>query len=94
MLLDALIMIVIAFPLIYYLAFRGLLRHIEERKRSEALLSRVLESLPVGVWITDQQGQDSAWQPGQPGNLGGRKVCWVRNSTASTRHGGRTAVSR
>ncbi len=55
-LLDGLIMIVIAFPLIYYLAFRGLLRHIEDRKQSEALLSRVLESLPVGVWITDQKG--------------------------------------
>jgi signal transduction histidine kinase/PAS domain-containing protein len=56
MLLDGLIMIVVAFPLIYYLAFRGLLRHIEERKHSEALLSRVLEGLPVGVWITDQKG--------------------------------------
>jgi PAS domain S-box-containing protein len=56
MLLDALIMIVVAFPLIYYLVFRGLLRHIEQRKRSEALLNRVLESLPVGVWITDQKG--------------------------------------
>ena len=55
-LLDALIMIAIAFPLIYYLAFRELLRHIEERKRSEALLSKVLASMPVGVWITDQKG--------------------------------------
>jgi len=47
---------VISFPLIYYLAFRALLKHIDERKRSEALLSKVLESLPVGVWITDQKG--------------------------------------
>ena len=55
--LDALIMIVVAFPLIYYLAFRGLIRNIEERKRSEALLLKVLETMPVGVWITDPQGQ-------------------------------------
>ncbi|MCU0486813.1 MAG: GAF domain-containing protein, partial [Anaerolineales bacterium] len=56
MILDALIMVVIAFPLIYYFAFHALLTHIEERKRSEVLLSKVLESLPVGVWITDQHG--------------------------------------
>ena len=55
-LLDALVMVVTAFPMIYYLAFRNLLRHIEERKRSEALLSNVLESLPVGVWITNPSG--------------------------------------
>ena len=54
--LDALIMVVIAFPMIYYLAFRNLLRQVEERKRSEALLSNVLESLPVGVWITNIKG--------------------------------------
>ena len=56
MILDALIMVVIAFPLIYYFAFHALLTHIEERKRSEALLSKVLETLPVGVWFTDPQG--------------------------------------
>lgn len=54
--LDVLIMILAAFPLIYTLAFRGLIRNIEERKRSEALLLKVLEILPVGVWITDAQG--------------------------------------
>ncbi len=55
--LDVLIMILVAFPLVYYLAFRGLIRNIEERKRSEALLLKVLETLPVGVWITDPQGR-------------------------------------
>jgi signal transduction histidine kinase len=54
--LDSLIMIVVAFPLIYYYAFHELLSHIEQRKRSETLLSKVLESLPVGVFITDQNG--------------------------------------
>jgi len=54
--LDATIMVVIVFPVIYYYSFRELLSHISERKRGEALLSKVLENLPVGVWITDQKG--------------------------------------
>ena len=54
--LDSLIMVVVAFPLIYYYAFHALLSHIEQRKRSETLLIKVLESLPVGVFITDQNG--------------------------------------
>src|SRR5574341_2244715 len=46
-LLDALIMTAIVFPVIYYFSFRTLLLQIAERKRSEALLSKVLENLPV-----------------------------------------------
>jgi PAS domain-containing protein len=34
-----------------------LLLQIAERKRSETLLSKVLENMPVGVWITDKVGQ-------------------------------------
>src|SRR5574341_731234 len=56
-LLDALIMTAIVFPVIYYFSFRTLLLQIAERKRSEALLSKVLENLPVGIWITDQNGK-------------------------------------
>ena len=54
---DATIMIVLIFPIIYYLSFRPLLSQITERKRSEALLAKVLENLPVGVWITDPNGK-------------------------------------
>jgi len=56
-LLDALIMTAIVFPVIYYFSVRTLLLQIAERKRSEMLLSKVLENLPVGVWITDRNGQ-------------------------------------
>ncbi len=56
-LLDASIMIVIVFPLLFFSSFRTLLQQIGERKRSEALLSKVLENLPVGVWITDKYGK-------------------------------------
>jgi len=55
-LLDALIMIILIFPLLYYFQFYPLFIQVRERARSEALLSRVLENLPVGVWITDPQG--------------------------------------
>jgi PAS domain S-box-containing protein len=56
-LLDATIMITLVFPMVYYFHFRALMLQITERKRSEALLTNVLENLPVGVWITDQKGQ-------------------------------------
>ncbi len=54
--LDALIMTGLIFPLLYFFQFLPLITHVKERARSEALLSRVLENLPVGVWITDPQG--------------------------------------
>jgi len=55
-LLDAMIMTVLIFPVLYLLHFRTLLEHIAERKRVETLLSKVLENLPVGVWITNKSG--------------------------------------
>jgi PAS domain S-box-containing protein len=55
-LLDGVFMILIIFPVVYYLLFQPLLLQIGERKRSEALLRKVLEILPVGVWITDPKG--------------------------------------
>ncbi len=55
-LLDATIMTILIFPILYSLLFRTLLRHIAERDRVESLLSNVLENLPVGVWITDKNG--------------------------------------
>ena len=56
-LLDATIMVILTLPMIYYLHFRVLVRHIADKNRSEALLTRVLENLPVGVWITDKNGR-------------------------------------
>lgn len=55
-LLDALIMTILIFPLLYYFQFRPLFIQVRERTRSEALLARVLENLPVGVWVTDPLG--------------------------------------
>jgi len=55
-LVDATIMITLIFPLLYYFHFRPLFTQINERYRSEVLLSKVLENLPVGVWITDHKG--------------------------------------
>lgn len=55
-LLDATIMTVLIFPILYTFSYRPLLLEVNERRRSEALLAEVLEILPVGVWITDPNG--------------------------------------
>jgi PAS domain S-box-containing protein len=62
-LLDGLIMTLLILPGLYFLQLSPLLREIKERTRaeqalwtSEELLRKVLELLPVGVWITDKQG--------------------------------------
>jgi PAS domain S-box-containing protein len=56
-LLDASLMVLIILPITYYFSFRTLIAQIDERKRSQALLTQVLETLPVGVWITDETGK-------------------------------------
>ena len=56
-LLDASIMILLIFPLIYYFHFRVLRQQVNERNKSVSLLIKVLENLPVGVWITDKNGK-------------------------------------
>ena len=56
-LLDASIMVLLIFPILYYFHVRPLYIQTTERKRSEALLRKVLENLPVGVWIIDQYGK-------------------------------------
>jgi PAS domain S-box-containing protein len=62
-LLDGFIMVVLILPGLYFLQLRPLLREINERTRvesalrqSEKLLWKVLELLPVGVLITDKDG--------------------------------------
>jgi PAS domain S-box-containing protein len=62
-LLDASIMTVLIYPIVYYFSFRPLIRHSAERERSEALLAKVLENLPVGVWIVDAHGQITHGNP-------------------------------
>ena len=56
-LLDASIMIVLIFPILYYFHVRPLFVQTTERNRSEVLLRKVLENLPVGVWIVNQTGK-------------------------------------
>ncbi len=62
-LMDGIIMIVLILPGLYFLHFRPLLQQMEERtqaefalRTSETQLKRVLESLPIGVWIVDNKG--------------------------------------
>ena len=75
MLVDELIMIAVIFPFIYFFSFRVLLQQINERKRSEALLNKVLESLPVGVWITDPNGKIMHGNPAGQQIWGGARLC-------------------
>jgi PAS domain S-box-containing protein len=63
-LLDGIIMVVLILPGLYYLQLKPLMNHIKERDRaayalraSESLLRKVLNTLPVGVWITDKDGK-------------------------------------
>ncbi len=63
-LVDGLIMVLLIFPGLYFLQLKPLLNEISERIRAESilrstdkLLSRVLELLPVGVWIADKNGK-------------------------------------
>jgi PAS domain S-box-containing protein len=63
-LLDGIIMSSLILPGLYFLQLKPLLQEIRERTRAELalwttkeLLRKVLELLPVGVWITDSHGQ-------------------------------------
>ena len=63
-LLDGLIMVFLILPGLYILQVNPFFKEIQERARveqalwtSEELLRRVLELLPVGVWITDREGK-------------------------------------
>jgi PAS domain S-box-containing protein len=62
--LDGMIMLVLILPGLYFLQLNPLLKQINDRiraekelTRSEELLRKVLELLPIGVWITDKSGQ-------------------------------------
>lgn len=61
--LDGIMMIGLILPGLYYLQLKPLINQIEERDRaeyalraSESLLRKMLDTLPVGVWITDKNG--------------------------------------
>jgi PAS domain-containing protein len=63
-LLDGLIMTLLIFPGLYLLHLQPLLKQVKERTRAEQsaraneqLLTKVLELLPLGVWILDKQGK-------------------------------------
>lgn len=55
-LIDAITMSVLVTPVIYYIHFRTLFGQITERNRTQALLSRLMDNLPVGIWIVDKNG--------------------------------------
>jgi PAS domain-containing protein len=63
-LLDGLIMVAMILPGLYFLQLKPMIDQMESRDRaesalraSESLFRKVLETLPVGVWITDSRGQ-------------------------------------
>lgn len=56
MLFDVAIMALVITPILYFLPYRNLLAEIRNRKKGENLLRTVLENLPVGVVITDRNG--------------------------------------
>lgn len=63
-LLDGLIMILLILPGLYFLQLKPIINQIKSRDRaenalraSESLLRKVLEALPVGVWLLDPHGQ-------------------------------------
>ena len=91
-LLDATIMVILTLPMIYYLHFRVLVRHIADKNRSEALLTRVLENLPVGVWITDKNGRLLHGNPASQAIWAGAATLICR-SMESTKPGGWIAAS-
>ncbi len=58
-LFDSIVLVVLLFPILYFLVFRPLLLHITERKQAEEQLhklSRAVEESPSIVMITDSQG--------------------------------------
>jgi len=76
-LLDATIMIAIIYPVLYFLLFRSLLLQIDERRRGEALLRKVLEILPVGIWITDEDGRIIHGNPASQQIWGGARYVGI-----------------
>jgi PAS domain S-box-containing protein len=76
-LLDATIMTVMIFPIVYFFSFRPLLTQITERKRSEELIVKVLENLPVGVWIIDQYGKVVHGNPASQQIWGGARYVGI-----------------
>lgn len=85
-LLDGLIMVLLILPGLYYLQLNPLLKHVEERSRaegalrsSEELMRKVLELLPVGVWIIDKDKQVAHNNPAS------RKI-WAAGESAGFEH--------
>jgi PAS domain S-box-containing protein len=79
-LLDGLIMVLLIFPALYILQLKPLMSEISIRtqtesilRRTDQLLSKVLELLPVGVWITDKQGKIIHGNPASQGIWGGAR---------------------
>lgn len=62
--LDGLIMVMLILPGLYFLQLKPVINQMESRDRaekalraSESLFRKVLEALPIGVWISDEYGQ-------------------------------------
>jgi PAS domain S-box-containing protein len=79
-LLDGFIMVILIFPGLYYLQLKPLMEEISERtraeselRRTEKLLGKVLELLPVGVWITDKNGKFIHGNPATQNIWGGTR---------------------
>ncbi len=67
-LIDAAVLGLIIFPIFYYFAYKVFPSQVAKRRRTETILRKVLENLPVGVWIVDKEGVV------QHGNLAARTI--------------------
>jgi len=85
-LMDATLLAVLIFPMFYFLVFRPLVRNIAERKQAENALREtsdfnklLIESLPFGMDIVDEQGQVLYISSAMENAVGKRalgKKCW------------------
>lgn len=67
-LIDGLALGLIIFPIFYYFAYKVFPAQVAKRRRTETVLRKVLESLPIGVWILNREGKV------QHGNLAARNL--------------------
>jgi PAS domain S-box-containing protein len=80
-LIDALVLGFVIFPVFYYFAYKVFPDQVARRRRTEAILRKVLENLPVGVWIVDREGKI------RHGNLAARTIWAGSRSVGISEYG-------
>jgi PAS domain S-box-containing protein len=90
-LLDGAIMIALILPWLYFLQIKPILRQVGERtlaeqalRKNEYLLKKMLDLLPVGVWITNEKGEIVHGNPATLHIWGGARYVGVDGYRAYT----------